>query len=396
MNWSASTVLVIAFLFGTVLVEATEREIKRKQRKIKPQTSRKNYDDRYERTMIGTLTTNSGEISSDVYEALLKKNYDDDKDLVNFNYETLWRNGSRNVTRISLGSAGFLETGQPSQLDHVVERTPITNREGVDFNSSFWPCLDHQSTKRRFKRLIFGRDSRIRLNTSSQAQKFPFSSTVKISTGCSGSVISHIHVLTSAHCVHDGVRPLEPIADLKVGILRRHGKLRWIGVKSINFPEMWRLKNISASFDYAVITLLKPHKRPFFKLGVIENEGYLYKLHFASFPGDKKSNSLWYSHCYSRVISHLLIGRCDASSGSSGAGTYVRTSMKENGQNRVLVGILSGSGRVRLPSGRIKMFNLVTKLTSLKTRQICRWIGAGYDCVTWSSKSVTHRLRSLE
>ena len=388
-HWS-TVVLTAAFLIGTVLLQGVAS---RKQNPL--QRSRRSHHN-------GACREISVENVSTVPFKVFSINVSDTvEDLVDFNYETLWQNGSHTSTRIPLLDLDFFSATNESQLDHVVEKAPIDDPENLssarsaDLNS-FWNCFERPSLKRRLKRLIFGRDGRIRLNTSTQAQKFPFSTTVKISTGCSGSLISHSHVLTSAHCLHDGTQPLTPIVKLKVGYLRRSGKLRWIGVENIKFPEKWRLRTSSPSFDYAVITLQRAIKRPFFKLGVIKASTHLYKLHFASFPGDKKPNSLWYSHCFSRVISSLLIGRCDASTGSSGAGTYVRTSLKEPGKHRVVVGVLSGSSRVRLPDGRNKLFNLVTKLTNLKAKQICRWIGAGSDCISWTSKSIVvqERLRS--
>lgn len=327
---------------------------------------------------------------------------DTEEELTDLNYATLWRNGTETLTRIAIRDLVDLSESNGTHPYHVVDSAMDEQEPDVLSSSqrtSFDSLLSRVKAplKSRLKRLIFGRDGRMRLNTSTKAQKFPFSASVKISTGCTGSLISNLHVLTSAHCIHDGQRLVAEINKLKVGFLRRNGKFRWVRVDNVKFPQNWRLKSSPPSFDYAVIMLRRPHKRPFFKLGVIKGARSQYQLHFASFPGDKKKNSLWYSHCESRVMTNLLICRCDAATGSSGAGTYVRTRHQESGKDRVVVGVLSGSGRVRLPDGESKPFNLVSRLTNLKVRQICRWIGVGSDCVSWSSKSVDlhGRLRSV-
>lgn len=397
-----TTIVLSAFLVRTLsgeVVASTRRNEKGSESQesitlLKLRRSRRSHGE--------TGDTEPSETTIFGYDEMLTEFFNDtEEDLIDLNYDTLWHNGSETLTRMAVRDLDDFSAANGSHLYHVVDSAidePEPELLSPSQRASYRSVLSEikQPLKSRLKRLIFGRDGRIRLNTSSQAQKFPFSASVKISTGCTGSLISEQHVLTSAHCIHDGQRLLTDIANLKVGFLRRNRKLRWVGVNNVKFPQNWRLKSSPPSFDYAVITLRRAQKRPFLKLGVIKGLRHRYKLHFSSFPGDKKSNSLWYSHCESAVMTNLLICRCDASSGSSGAGTYVRTHLLKKGKDRVVVGILSGSGRVRLADGQSKLFNLVTKLTNLKVRQICRWIAVGSGCISWSSRSadIHGRLRS--
>ncbi|XP_070705741.1 inactive serine protease 35-like [Pempheris klunzingeri] len=112
-------------------------------------------------------------------------------------YETMYENGTCTHTDISL--QGFNKTSAGAH------RSPARTRR---------------------KRQVYGADGRFVISDSHFVTNYPFSTAVRLSTGCSGVLVSPRHVLTAARCIHDGTDYLEGARRLRVGVLQLKSKRR--------------------------------------------------------------------------------------------------------------------------------------------------------------------------
>ncbi|KAM9740834.1 serine protease 23 isoform 1-T3 [Menidia menidia] len=293
-------------------------------------------------------------------------------------FETLYADGSRTLTAVDVEGGGG---GGDPEGDPLPRGRPALRR-------------------RRVRRQIYGADGRFNIRGDHFLLDYPFSTAVRISTGCTGVLVSRLHVLTAAHCVHDGRDYVNGARRLRVGFLippsvnasqsgaAPGGKplVRWVRVKRTRVPRGWIQgpQEVSMDFDYALLELRWPHRRPFMRLSVAPSSHDLAgnRIHFSGFDSDRPGE-LVYRFCpVEEESSDLIYQHCDARPGASGSGVYGR--VWDDGLERwerKVIGIFSGHQWLEI-DGENRDYNVAVRITPLKFAQICYWVhGNRLDCV---------------
>ncbi|XP_029368212.1 serine protease 23 [Echeneis naucrates] len=298
-------------------------------------------------------------------------------------FETLYADGFRTLTTVDVENEGAFESGH-----HVFAHQSPRRRPRVK--------LRHK----RVRRQIYGADGRFNIQGDNFLLDYPFSTAVRISTGCTGVLVSQQHVLTAAHCVHDGKDYVKGARRLKVGFLippsingtragltsAKKPLVRWVRVKRTRVPKGWIQgpQEVSMDFDYALLELRWPHRRPFMRLSVAPSSDDLAgnRIHFSGFDSDRPGE-LVYRFCpVEEESSDLIYQHCDARPGASGSGVYGRVwdNSLERWERKV-IGIFSGHQWLEI-DGENRDYNVAVRITPLKFAQICYWVhGNRMDCV---------------
>lgn len=283
-------------------------------------------------------------------------------------FETLYADGSRTLTTVSLEDE---DAGLSSELSIKRKHKLLS------------------LTRKRTRRQIYGADGRFNIRGDHFLLDYPFSTAVRISTGCTGVLVSKQHVLTAAHCVHDGKDYVKGASKLRVGFLippsvnktkedMKKPLVRWVRVRRTRVPKGWIQgpQDVSMDYDYALLELRWPHRRPFMRLSVAPSSDDLAgkRIHFSGFDSDRPGE-LVYRFCPVEDESNdLIYQHCDARPGASGSGVYGRVwdNVLERWERKV-IGIFSGHQWLEI-NGENRDYNVAVRLTPLKFAQICYWV----------------------
>uniref|UniRef100_A0A3B3RI77 Serine protease 23 n=1 Tax=Paramormyrops kingsleyae TaxID=1676925 RepID=A0A3B3RI77_9TELE len=237
-------------------------------------------------------------------------------------FETLYSDGSRTLTTVDLRMRSGLHPGQ--------------------------------------KRQIYGEDGRFSIRSDHFLLDYPFSTTVHISTGCTGVLGSARHVLTATNCVHEGKDYVKGARKLKVGFISQP---TMDAPPTMDTPPPMNGTNPGCF----------PNPAP----SLEDLAGRL--IHFSGFDSDRPGELVYRFCSVEDESSDLIYQNCEAQPGASSSGvcSHIWDSALERWERRV-IGVFSGHQWLEV-DGENCDFNVVVWFMLLKISQICYWLHRSHE-----------------
>ena len=174
-----------------------------------------------------------------------------------------------------------------------------------------------------------------------QQRYAPYTLAMRLSNGCSGTLITPLHVVTSAHCVHPTTSSNH---SLKVEVPESMG-YRVHYVDSVYVPRGYRIAKgddvkpnyVKAVYDYAVMTLNAPipGRREFPRIASVDVRrlGSMGQIHIIGYPTDTYPQ-MWQSSCSFLDSRPTLGGNFVTSSRASPRGVGGAAALLDNVRSR--------------------------------------------------------------